>query len=99
MTDSQQFRADGHAVIDWAADYLEGIRERPVMSTVEPGEIRAALPASPPEEAEPFANVLADLDRVLHAGHHALEPPALLRLLLDHLARTRGSSPSCSRRR
>ena len=48
MTDSQQFRADGHAAIDWAADYLEGIRERPVMSTVEPGEIRAGLPASPP---------------------------------------------------
>jgi len=36
MTDSQQFRADGHAAIDWAADYLEGMRERPVMSTVAP---------------------------------------------------------------
>ena len=68
MTDSQQFRADGHAAIDWAADYLEGIRERPVMSTVAPGEIRAQLPASPPEQAEPFADVLADLDRVLLPG-------------------------------
>jgi aromatic-L-amino-acid decarboxylase len=68
MTDSQQFRTDGHAAIDWAADYLEGIRERPVMSTVAPGEIRAQLPASPPEQAEPFADVLADLDRVLMPG-------------------------------
>jgi aromatic-L-amino-acid/L-tryptophan decarboxylase len=68
MTDSQQFRADGHAAIDWAADYLEGIRERPVMSTVAPGDIRAQLPASPPEGAEPFADVLADLDRVLMPG-------------------------------
>ena len=68
MTDSEQFRADGYAAIDWAADYLEGVRERPVMSTVAPGDIRAQLPASPPEEAEPFSAVLADLDRVLMPG-------------------------------
>jgi aromatic-L-amino-acid decarboxylase len=68
MTDPQQFRDDGRAAIDWAADYLEGIRERPVMSTVAPGEIRAQLPASPPEGAEPFSAVLADLDRVLLPG-------------------------------
>ena len=68
MTDSQQFRADGHAAIDWAADYLEGMRELPVMSTVAPGDIRAQLPSSPPEQAEPFADVLADLDRVLLPG-------------------------------
>ena len=68
MTDSQQFRADGHAAIDWAADYLEGLRERPVMSTAAPGDIRSQLPASPPEEAEPFSAVLADLDRVLMDG-------------------------------
>src|SRR3954452_890971 len=68
MSDSQQFRADGHAAIDWAADYLDGVRELPVMSTVEPGEIRAQLPPAPPEQAEPFAHVLADLDRVLLPG-------------------------------
>ena len=68
MTDSEQFRADGHAAIDWAADYLEGVRDLPVMSTVAPGEIRAHLPAAPPEQAEPFADVLADLDRVLMPG-------------------------------
>jgi aromatic-L-amino-acid decarboxylase len=68
MTDSQQFRADGHAAIDWAADYLEGIRERAVMATVEPGEIRASLPAAPPEEPESFSAVLADLDRLLLPG-------------------------------
>src|SRR5580765_473764 len=68
MTDSQQFRADGHAAIDWAADYLEGVRALPVMSTVAPGEIRAQLPAAPPEQAEPFSDVLADLDRVLLPG-------------------------------
>ena len=63
-----QFREDAAAVADWVAGYLEGVRERPVLAGVEPGEIRAALPASPPERAEPFAAVLRDLDEVLLPG-------------------------------
>ena len=39
-----------------------------MLAQVEPGEIRARLPASPPEQAEPFANVLRDLDDVLLPG-------------------------------
>ena len=62
------FRDDGRAALDWVADYLEGIRELPVLAQVEPGEIRSALPASPPERAEPFENVLRDLDDVLLRG-------------------------------
>jgi len=62
------FRADGAAALDWVARYLEDIREYPVLSQVEPGEIKAALPAAPPEEAEPFAAVLRDLDQILMPG-------------------------------
>ncbi len=62
------FREDGYAAVDWAARYLEGVGERPVLAQVEPGEIRAALPASPPERGEPFADVLRDLDEVLMPG-------------------------------
>ena len=39
-----------------------------MLSQVEPGEIRAALPASPPEGPEPFSAVLDDLDSVLLPG-------------------------------
>jgi aromatic-L-amino-acid/L-tryptophan decarboxylase len=39
-----------------------------VLSRVEPGEIRAALPPAPPDEPEPFAAVLRDLDDVLIPG-------------------------------
>jgi aromatic-L-amino-acid decarboxylase len=39
-----------------------------VLSRVEPGEIAAALPAAPPEQAEPFAAVLRDLDQILMPG-------------------------------
>jgi len=62
------FREDAAAAAEWVAGYLEGVRERPVLAQVEPGEIRAALPASPPETAEPFAAVLSDLDEVLLPG-------------------------------
>ena len=37
-------RDDGTAALEWLAEYLEGVRERPVLSRVEPGAIRAALP-------------------------------------------------------
>ena len=62
------FREDGYAAVDWAAGYLDTVRDRPVLAQVEPGEIRARLPASPPEEPEPFAHVLRDLDEVLMPG-------------------------------
>jgi aromatic-L-amino-acid/L-tryptophan decarboxylase len=62
------FRADGKAALEWVARYLEGVGEQPVLSQVEPGEIRAALPSSPPERGEPFTAVLRDLDRVLVPG-------------------------------
>ena len=63
-----EFRTHGKALIDWVADYLESIEERPVSPDVRPGEVRAMLPEHPPAEAEPFEAVLADLDRVIVPG-------------------------------
>jgi aromatic-L-amino-acid/L-tryptophan decarboxylase len=62
------FRDDGAATLDWLASYLERVRELPVLSQVEPGAIRAALPRRAPESGEPFAAVLRDLDEVLLPG-------------------------------
>ena len=62
------FRADGALALDWVASYLERLREFPVLSQVEPGEIRSSLAQSPPEEPEPFEAVLRDLDEVLLPG-------------------------------
>lgn len=63
-----EFRRHGHEVVEWVARYLETIEARPVQSRVEPGWVRAQLPPSPPEDPEPFADVLADLDRVILPG-------------------------------
>ncbi len=62
------FRDDGALALEWVASYLERVGELPVLSQVEPGEIRAALPAAPPEEPEEFAEILRDLDDVLLPG-------------------------------
>jgi aromatic-L-amino-acid/L-tryptophan decarboxylase len=62
------FLDDGRAALEWVERYLERVRELPVLAQVEPGEIRSRLPASAPEEAEPFSAVLRDLDEVLLPG-------------------------------
>jgi len=62
------FREDGAAALEWAARYLEGVGELPVLAQVEPGDIRKRLPPSPPETGEPFADLLRDLDEVILPG-------------------------------
>jgi aromatic-L-amino-acid/L-tryptophan decarboxylase len=62
------FREDGAAALDWAARYLERVGDLPVLAQVEPGEIRGKLPESPPDQGEPFAAVLRDLDEILLPG-------------------------------
>jgi aromatic-L-amino-acid/L-tryptophan decarboxylase len=72
------FREDGHKAVDWAADYLERVGELPVLAQVEPGEIRARLPASAPEQPEPFDAVLRDLDEILLPGVTHWQHPRFL---------------------
>ncbi len=63
-----EFRRYGHAVVDWIADYQSRVESLPVLSQVKPGEIRAALPANPPERGESFDEFLKDVDRVILPG-------------------------------
>jgi aromatic-L-amino-acid/L-tryptophan decarboxylase len=69
--DAEEFRHNGHAIIDWLADYHAGLAARPVQPPTRPGEVRAALPGTPPDLPEPFAQVVADLDRLIapHVTH------------------------------
>jgi aromatic-L-amino-acid decarboxylase len=59
------FREDGGAALDWAARYLERVGEYPVLAQVDPGDLKAQLPAAAPESGEPFAALLEDLDRLI----------------------------------
>jgi aromatic-L-amino-acid/L-tryptophan decarboxylase len=64
----EAFREHGRAVVDWIADHWEGMGDRPIIPDVAPGDIRALLPESAPEDAEAFADIAADLDRVVAPG-------------------------------
>lgn len=58
-------RTEGAKALEWAAGYLDRVAELPVLPSVAPGDIRAALPAAPPDAPESFDAILADLDVLL----------------------------------
>ena len=62
---ADEFRRHGHEIIDWIADYFDHIEELPVLAQIEPGELKAQLPPTPPESGEPMETILADLDRLI----------------------------------
>ena len=61
----EEFRRFGHELIDWIADYFDRIEELPVLSQIEPGQLKAQLPTSPPEQGEGMEKIIADLDRLI----------------------------------
>ncbi len=63
-----EFRRAGHVLIDWIADYHARIATLPVRSRSAPGDVRAGLPAAPPDEGEPLEGVLRDVDDILLPG-------------------------------
>jgi aromatic-L-amino-acid decarboxylase len=65
---ADDFRAAGHALVDWIANYLEHAGDYPVLAQVAPGDIARALPAEAPAHGEPFARVMDDVERVLVPG-------------------------------
>jgi aromatic-L-amino-acid decarboxylase len=63
-----EFRRQGHAVVDWIADYYARIEAYPVLSRAKPGEIRASLPANPPAQGESFDAILGDVEKLIVPG-------------------------------
>ncbi len=58
----------GRKVSDWAVTYHEGRRDSPVRAQTKPGEVAAALPASPPDAAEPMDAIFADFETIVMPG-------------------------------
>jgi len=65
---ADEFRAAGHRLVDWIADYRDGVASRPVMAETQPGDIKAQLPSSPPPSAEAIDAIIGDLDRIVLPG-------------------------------
>lgn len=66
--DAETFRRYGHELVEWIADYLNHSERYPVLSRVQPGEVRDALPPRAPEHGEGFDAILADFERVILPG-------------------------------
>ena len=72
--DPEEFRAAGHALVDWIAGYLEEPGRHPVRPAVAPGDLLDRLPSEPPSEGSCQARILEDfqsqiLPHVTHWNH------------------------------
>jgi aromatic-L-amino-acid decarboxylase len=65
---SAEFRRRGHQLVDWIADYQDHVESLPVLSRAEPGQLRAALPAQPPQQGESFDQIIADVNKLIMPG-------------------------------
>ncbi|CAG9826125.1 unnamed protein product [Diabrotica balteata] len=82
--DVESFREFGKASVDYIADYIENIRKKKVLPSVEPGYLQNEIPELAPISGEPWQNILPDVDRVIlpglthwHSPHfHAYFPTA-----------------------
>ncbi len=45
---------------DWIINYLKNVREYPVTTAIQPGELIASLPKTAPETSEPFEKIFSD---------------------------------------
>lgn len=90
-----EFRAAGHVLVDWMADYLRDVGSYRVVPDVRPGDLRRRLPAEAPREGEPIERLVADfralvLPGITHWGHPGFlayfpantSPPSILAEML-----------------
>jgi aromatic-L-amino-acid/L-tryptophan decarboxylase len=66
--DPEQFRKYGYTLIDWIVEYFSHPERYNVLAQVRPGEIREALPPSPPDKPEAIEDVIDDLTRIITPG-------------------------------
>jgi aromatic-L-amino-acid decarboxylase len=64
----EELRRHGKELVDWIADYHARIESFPVLSQVEPGEIRKRLAPSPPEWGESFEAMMRDVEDIVLPG-------------------------------
>lgn len=71
----EEFRAAAHQLVDWVADHRERIATLPVRAQVAPGDVRAQLPAEPPEGGESIEALLSDLQHIIVPGVTQVQHP------------------------
>ncbi|QBF29915.1 pyridoxal-dependent decarboxylase [Thalassococcus sp. S3] len=62
------FESWGKRLSTWGADYHRTKSDRPVRAQVEPGEMLAQLPESPPEDGQDMTAIMEDFERIVMPG-------------------------------
>uniref|UniRef100_A0A8D1XDL5 Aromatic-L-amino-acid decarboxylase n=1 Tax=Sus scrofa TaxID=9823 RepID=A0A8D1XDL5_PIG len=65
---ASDFRRRGKEMVDYVADYLEGIEGRQVYPDVQPGYLRPLIPATAPQEPDTFEDILQDVEKIIMPG-------------------------------
>ena len=65
---NDDFRLAGHHFVDWIADYFENVEKFPVLSPLEPGDVKKNIPAVPPARGEAMEGIFRDFERVILPG-------------------------------
>ena len=63
-----EFRRRGKEMVDYMADYLEGIEGRQVFPDVCPGYLRSLIPTTAPQEPETFEAIIEDVEKIIMPG-------------------------------
>ena len=65
---TDEFRAAGHRIVDWVADYLQNIDRYPVLARVHPGDIERQFASAASEDGKPYDALLGEFESKLLPG-------------------------------
>src|SRR5437867_10740734 len=65
---SDDFRAAGHRLVDWVADYLERVDDYSVLSRAKPGEIAAQFAPVASSDSRPYDALIEDFESKIMPG-------------------------------
>uniref|UniRef100_A0A914GUS3 Aromatic-L-amino-acid decarboxylase n=1 Tax=Globodera rostochiensis TaxID=31243 RepID=A0A914GUS3_GLORO len=65
---SSEFKRCGQKMLDYIVAYLEGIENRNVVPSVDPGYLRSLLPPQAPQQSETFDQILQDFEAFIMPG-------------------------------
>jgi len=65
---NEDFRRAGHQFVDWIADYFGNIEKYPVVSRLEPGDVKKMIPAVPPVRGESMEAIFKDFEDLILPG-------------------------------
>ena len=67
-SNTEEFRKAGHRLVDWIADYLDGIDRYDVLSRVQPGDIEKQFAAHASDKGKSYDELIAQFEKKIVPG-------------------------------